>query len=341
MQNPAYVPGGTQPANIIAVGNYKPSSGGYDVKEGFAEVAVPIFKDSPIGRSLNFNAAIRATDYSTSGWVTTWKAGLVYDVVDGIKLRGTFSRDIRAPNLNEYFLGGQSTSQQVRDPANNNVNVQVLRIQSSNTGLQPERSDTRTFGIVFQPDYMRGLSLSLDYYRIKIDGSIGTLTNQQLVDRCYAGNTALCGFIIRDSANQIQQLIIKPVNFRQEVMEGVDFEGSYRFCLGNGQVTLRGLWNYTGKHYINGNGLIDDLIGEVGQGNGPTRWRGFHSANFDNEHFGLSLRHRYIGAGVIDAAYTSADIANNNVPAVSYFDASATTYDLVDRFFRVGLRFDM
>lgn len=122
-QNPAYVPGGTQPANIIAVGNYKPSSGGYDVKEGFAEVAVPIFKDSPIGRSLNFNAAIRATDYSTSGWVTTWKAGLVYYVVGGIKLRGTFSRDIRAPNLNEYFLGGQPTSQQVRDPANNNVNI--------------------------------------------------------------------------------------------------------------------------------------------------------------------------------------------------------------------------
>lgn len=311
-------------ANGFWVGNYKPSNGGYNVKEGFAEIAVPILKDSSLGQSLDLNAAVRFTDYSTSGWVTTWKAGLVYDIAAGFKLRGTLSRDIRAPNLNEYFLGGQSTSQQVRDPANNNLNFQILRIQSGNVDLSPEVSDTRTFGVVFQPDYIRGLSLSVDYYRIKIKDAIGTLTNQQLVDRCYGGNAALCNFIARDSANQIVSLSIKPVNFQQEVMSGIDLEGSYRFGLGNGNVTLRSLWNYTDEHYINDGQIVDDLIGEVGQAFGPTHWRGLNSVTFDNDSVNLSFRHRYIGSGVIDAAYTAADIADNHVPAVSYFDASAT-----------------
>src|SRR3546814_18879256 len=58
------------------VGNFKGGTGKYNVKEFFGEVLVPLLRDSALGRSLDLNAAVRRTDYSTSGPVTTWKAGL-------------------------------------------------------------------------------------------------------------------------------------------------------------------------------------------------------------------------------------------------------------------------
>src|SRR3546814_8574883 len=89
------------------VGNFKGGTGKYNVKEFFGEVLVPLLRDSALGRSLDLNAAVRRTDYSTSGPVTTWKAGLTWDITDDLRLRGTRSRDIRAPNLNDLYAPGR------------------------------------------------------------------------------------------------------------------------------------------------------------------------------------------------------------------------------------------
>lgn len=83
------------------VGNPKPGGASYNVKEFFGEVLVPLLDDSPVG-SLEANGAVRRTDYSTSGVVTTWKVGGTYGIGD-LRIRGTRSRDIRAPNLNDLF----------------------------------------------------------------------------------------------------------------------------------------------------------------------------------------------------------------------------------------------
>ena len=76
--------------------------------EGFLEVEAPILKDN-IVQSLDFNAAGRLTSYSTSGLVETYKLGLTSQVNDDIRLRTTWSLDIRAPNLSELFNSGVST----------------------------------------------------------------------------------------------------------------------------------------------------------------------------------------------------------------------------------------
>ncbi len=81
------------------MGNYKGGAAGYNVKEFFGEFLVPLLTDAPIAKNLQFNGAVRWTDYSTSGEVTTWKAGLSWQINDDLRLRGTRSRDIRAPNL--------------------------------------------------------------------------------------------------------------------------------------------------------------------------------------------------------------------------------------------------
>src|SRR5205085_3185582 len=140
------------------------------------------------------------------------------------------SRDIRAPNLFEYFLGGTANSVSVVDGPRGAVSA--LRIQSGNANLLPEIAKTFTGGAVFQPEFLPGFSISADYFHIKIDGAIGTLQPQQTVDRCNAGNTALCVFLLRDSAGKLTTILAQPVNFRTQVMSGVDFEAGYRFSLG-------------------------------------------------------------------------------------------------------------
>ena len=85
-----------------SVGNFLPTFGSYNVKEAYLETVVPL------GLGAEFNGAVRATDYSTSGYVTTWKAGLTWQPIDDIRLRVVRSRDIRAPNLNELYQSGTS-----------------------------------------------------------------------------------------------------------------------------------------------------------------------------------------------------------------------------------------
>src|SRR5690606_7006260 len=91
-------------------GNYLPSFGSYDVTEAYLETVLP-FTDW-----LEVNAAVRGTDYSTSGYVTTWKVGATIDVMEGLRFRATRSRDIRAPNLAELFQAGQRRTNTLIDP---------------------------------------------------------------------------------------------------------------------------------------------------------------------------------------------------------------------------------
>jgi outer membrane receptor protein involved in Fe transport len=73
------------------------------VKEAYIETIVPLLRDASFTKKLDFNGAARVTDYSTFGRVTTWKAGLTWEPVDGLLFRTTRSRDIRAPNLIELY----------------------------------------------------------------------------------------------------------------------------------------------------------------------------------------------------------------------------------------------
>ncbi|MET0376933.1 MAG: TonB-dependent receptor, partial [Rhizorhabdus sp.] len=89
-------------------GNPQPWTGGYSAKEAYAETVVPLLRDLSFAKNLELNAAGRVTDYSTSGTIWSWKAGLSYTPFDGLRLRGTRSRDIRAPNSSELFNRGRT-----------------------------------------------------------------------------------------------------------------------------------------------------------------------------------------------------------------------------------------
>src|SRR5262249_48001 len=80
------------------------------VKEAALETNIPLLSDVPGAKKLEINAAARYTTYNTSGDYWTWKAGLNWRIVDDVSLRGTKSRDIRAPTLYDMFQPLTSTT---------------------------------------------------------------------------------------------------------------------------------------------------------------------------------------------------------------------------------------
>jgi outer membrane receptor protein involved in Fe transport len=312
-------------ANGWYTGNFKGTNGSYDVKEGFVEVVIPLAHDMTLLRSLEFNGAARYTDYSTSGGVTTWKAGLTYSPVAGLILRGVRSRDIRAPNLSELYLAGQTQAQDVNDPFNNLALVRMQRVTVGNTDLRPEKADTTSFGIVYTPPFLRRFSASVDYYKIDLGGAITTLANQEIADRCFRGETAICQYIIRNSAGTITQLIAKPINVATLKTRGLDIEASFRQPLNeiisslDGTLTIRALGSHIAKRTTISGGVSTEAAGQ-NTADAP-KWRWLGTVSIDTPHNSFTLTMRGISAGVYDNLWTSGvDIDNNRIKGANYFD---------------------
>jgi outer membrane receptor protein involved in Fe transport len=308
-------------ARQFATGNFQPFEGSRNVKEAFAETAVPVFKDLPLLKSLELNGAIRITDYSTSGSVTTWKIGASYEATDDLRFRVTRSRDIRAPSLSELFNQGTSGTQFVFDPFTGR-SYQLFAITRGNPDLKPEKADTWTAGFIYRPSFVPGLQMSVDYYRIEINGAIATIGAPQTVQRCFDGETALCPFIIRDATGTITSVSSAPVNINKQLTHGFDFEVDYRRDLGPGQLTLRGLASYVPVLDQTENGVTRKLAGAVGGLNGSQPyWKGIVTGTYEQGPLSYTLRARLVGKSVLDRLWTSGvDVDDNSVPAYVNFD---------------------
>ena len=248
---PTINPNGTT-SNRWSVGNYLPFRGSYNVKEAYLETLIPL------GFGLEFNGAVRATDYSTSGYVTTWKLGATWAPIEDIRFRVTRSRDIRAPNLNELFQAGTANSDSVRNPAftpdlaNGPQFFPYSGLTTGNPDLQPEKADSWNIGAVVTPRFLPGFSASVDYFRIDLEDAIDSISAQEVVNRCNEGVQAFCDAITNDpvrSTPTVPYLLIRtqPFNYVSRLVRGIDFDAAYRLPVGeNGAITLKG----TATRYI-------------------------------------------------------------------------------------------
>lgn len=314
------------PTGAFLFGNPTPWDGNYNVKEGFVEVAVPLLKDLSFARELSFNGAGRVTEYSTSGRVQTWKLGLSYKPIDDLRLRGTRSRDIRAPNLSELFSAGRQSIASVNDPLNNNVLVSGIPQQNKgNPNLVPEIADTLTFGAIYSPSWATGLNLSVDYYDIKIRDAIGTIGAQTAVDQCAQNVAAACALITRNAANAITGFNAFPINLASAKTRGVDIELGYRMSaqslLGvDGTLSFRALASYVGKQETQTPGAAPiDRAGEVGVNPYPY-WRGTAQINYDSDTMGAFLQTRFVGGGAYDVTRGPAVVDLQHIAAQAYLD---------------------
>lgn len=308
--------------NNYMSGNFHPTIGEYHVNEAFVETVVPLTQDLPFAKATNLDAAVRATDYSTSGYVTTWKFGLNYSPVDDIRFRATRSRDIRAPNLQDLFLPAQTQFQSVIDdfPPHAGQSEQISRPLTGNVNLKPEVASQTGVGVVFSPRWIEGFNASIDYFDININGVITTLTNQQEMDLCYAGDSALCSLIKRDPVTGlVTSLTVQAQNLAQLSTRGYDIEASYRAPLHDllpfaaGDLTLRALGTRTLT-----NKLTTGIVGSVPQefagenSDGIPKWKTMTSQAWDIGKYSVLVAERYISAGVINTNYIQ---CTSNCPA--------------------------
>jgi outer membrane receptor protein involved in Fe transport len=220
-----------QQLGLYSSGNNKAYSGKETVKEGYAEVEVPLLKDMTGFQALGLNGAVRYTDYKISGSVTTWKVGGTWEPVSGLLLRVTRSRDIRAPSLSELFsIGGVSATGSFVNPFNGqSARLPVQTV--GNPNLTPERADTFSFGGTFQARSgpLSGLRLSADYFHIKVRDVIASVGATDILQRCFQKVQAYCSAITFDnSAFGISKVFVQPFNQSVLLAEGEDFELGYR-----------------------------------------------------------------------------------------------------------------
>ncbi len=321
-----------------------PLSGGFNVKEAFAEVVVPLLDASAFKADLN--GAARYSDYSTSGGIWSWKVGGTVRLFNDLLLRATRSRDIRSPNINDLFNETNiNIGPQVDQDSDGRKGVilgytdtpaQVTTFSGGNVNLKPEIGSTLTIGGSYSPSFARGLQFSVDYYDIKIDGAIITLTASDLTAACARGSQAACEQIIRDPVTQTLKTVFSNAqNIARFATSGLDFEASYVLPMtqiagaGPASLRFRALATYV-KKLIYDNGLEpNDAAGDVGDGVtlGLPKWRGTFSASYQDDVLGFDARVRYVGGGKFNHLLNGEGgrplLANNDISARVYLDLGA------------------
>ncbi len=323
-----------------SVGNFRPTFGSYNVKEAYLETVVPL------GLGAEFNGAVRATDYSTSGYVTTWKAGLTWQPIEDIRLRGTRSRDIRAPNLNELFQSGTSRTNTFGTASayGQYAGATFRELTTGNRDLKPEKANTLTLGAVLQPRFLPGFSFSVDWFRTKVSDAISQFYADDIAQRCTEGFQSFCAAIVADPEGVRDYFVsASPFNFAKVKVRGIDYEASYRVPLDqifNGSssaLTLRGTaTNYLENLIDNGISTPVDTVGQnSGQSSTPD-WIFRLSATFDTPSYSVTAVGRGVSAGTYNNTYivctsdcptstaTNPTINSNHIDGTFYTDLNFT-----------------
>lgn len=228
--------------DVIGFNAGLPTKGDYSVREGFAELRIPIAARAPFAYKLELSAAARYSDYSLKnvGGVWTYAAGAEYAPIKDVTLRAQYQRAVRAPNVGELFGGRSNGFPTATDPCSDVVVgadptldalciatgvpvselgndlsggfTQIEGIFGGNSDLQEEVSDSYTAGVVFRPTFFPGFTATIDYYDITVKGAVGTFGGgmANALDLCYNQiqdiNSSLCQVFVgrRNSLGELQ-----------------------------------------------------------------------------------------------------------------------------------------
>jgi len=219
------VSGPIEQAGLWRSGNHQMLDATNNVMEASVETVVPLAKKTRFADSWDVTAAFRATHYQVSGYVSTWKVGTTYAPIPDLRIRATRSRDIRAPNISELYQEQNFGLGTILDPFTNTTPT-VDRRQAGSLTLRPEKADTTDIGIVIQPRFLPGFSVSADYWNIDIKDAITSINASTTVMLCYQGRPEFCGNITRTNG-LITHVVQGNYNFATQAVRGFDFEASY------------------------------------------------------------------------------------------------------------------
>jgi outer membrane receptor protein involved in Fe transport len=366
--------------NAVSIPTFKPDA--FTVKEAFGELRIPILKDTPFFEELTLSGAGRVAKYQGSvGTVFSYNAGIDYAPVEDIRFRANYSRAVRAPNVSETgFPLVPNFSNGFLDPCNSDRIGTGIRaancladlgpallatlgpltqslpiVSGSNPNLNEEKSDSYTYGVVIQPRWVPGLSLSVDYYDINVKGIIATIAPNTIVNQCYDSatlNNIFCGQFQRyrgaigtvgpngEQPGRIlsNSLINAPLNFANRKRRGIDMNFSYRKDFGDLEFNTSLIYT----HNLEISNFQDPtnpnfetrVLGQLGDPKDEFRW----DFDFGYDAVTLGYRMRYIGPMYYNAYATLFTI--NNLPP-SDIDAFPDTKFPSVMYHDVRLDFDL
>jgi outer membrane receptor protein involved in Fe transport len=329
------------------------TQGSSTVKEFYGETRVPLLADLPFAKRLSVSGAFRRSDYDVEsvGKVWTSSIGTEWAPAESLTFRAQKQKSIRAPNVGELFGGQGTNGPTATDPCSNRTPSQqseavralcvatgvpanlvfdqavqpsnfINQVVGGNPNLTAEKSHTTTVGAVYSPSFVKGLNLSLDYYKITLDDAISTLGGggiQSVLDLCYKTiqnvNSVYCKAINRDPiTGQIAAptyVMTTAANIGGIATQGYDFAGHYGFrtdwgLLGNTRWNFDTNWTYVKELTFT---PIQDLpniqnqcVGTWGAtcGQPVPRWKGTARLTMNTGKLMLSARARYIDSVTVD-----------------------------------------
>ncbi len=338
-----------------------------EVREVFGELRLPLLADLPFVQELSVEGAVRYSDYNTAKkGVWAYNAGIVYSPVRDVRFRAAYGRAVRAPNIGDlYATAAETFLNALADPCSQTfINDNPNRVrncaaagvpttivvngetrpwtntpasgisgnQAGNPNLNPETSDSLTFGAVFQPSFVPGLSFSVDYYNIKVKSVIAAVGSQAIINQCYDDpvsiNNPFCAAVFRrDSADPFANktfagqrdrtfagianinlpqvgpsFLQAPFNYAKLVAKGIDFEVNYITDLSeNLSLSVRGLASYNLERedftFVTEPGRSTRINGTLGT---PT-WEASFFSTLDFGQFDLGYTARFVGKQAVNA----------------------------------------
>jgi outer membrane receptor protein involved in Fe transport len=354
---------------LNAIPDFDPPT--FAVKEAFAELQFPILKDTKLANELTVLLAGRISDYNSgagaTGTTKTYSAGLVYSPIPDLRFRANFARAVRAPTPGDLFTDQTQTFLFLDDPCDDeNVNQGSSTrlancradgvpatynqgsesdsvLQGGNPGLSAETSDSLTVGLVAQPSFAPGLTITVDYYDIKVKNLIAVLGANSILRNCYDAadlNNRFCDLINARQANgafnATAALLVSTTNFAQLRAKGIDLDVSYQRSFDNGdRLDIRTVSTYVlnRTNFLDpDNPTVPDRIkSELGD---PAFTANF-SAAYQRGNLTVAYDLRYIGRQFI-GEYEDYNSYNGNPPE----DADLTAEVYYSDVFYHDVRFD-
>ena len=324
--------GGYLPDPMAASGNTTgsktaPTEGAYSVRELYAETRVPIYQTGAV--RLDATAAGRTFHYDSFGWGFTHETGGRLQLTRGLAVRATSSNAFRAPGISELFLGASDAFPLVSDPCSRvdeagnsrqltaqqqrhcaaaglpddfeDARAQLLARLGGSPDLDPEKAVMLTAGVVYQPGFLKGFDLTVDYYTTRIEDEIGALPAGLILSNCYSQEApSNCDQVVRDPDNHlIDRILSANANIGETETSGVDFGLSYAagtpLGIVSAQLESHLLFRYDqtlpsagGSERVRGKGYYD--LGVF-----PS-WRHAASVGLAKGRFSTGLTWRYVGS---------------------------------------------
>jgi outer membrane receptor protein involved in Fe transport len=292
--------------------------GDIDVLEAYAEI------DVPMSQKLNTNFSARQTRNETTSLTaafageetfSSWKAAAIYDPLEWLRFRTTFSQDVRAAGFRELFLPrvtaiGFAT---VTNPwAPGVTDTSFAATTGGNPDLKPETADTMTFGTVLSFDRLR---FSADWFEIDLrDAITQSPGNQPLVNQCFnsGGTGAACARVTGFGTADITAIDSSAINLAGFLTRGWDYEATLDFPLqGGSNLNLRLIGTYLYDMIVDtglGAAPIDyqgqsGPVASFGSFNTQPNWQARAFLTYARDRFTSTLETRYVGSGVLNATW--------------------------------------